>query len=209
MSDEFFISVLSFFITEGIGSGTGLLLLQELSDWHCLSCVCSNNPLCPGMNMQNLLGKQGISLLKFYMIGQKKSFANNRMIKAQKAQIARELCGAQCFRAKSQVIFKRDLFVCLVWLGTSSSACMCALITEHVDAQIWVKEMPSVWVVHVLTPLCLTAQAEAMKIVMQMKARQKQWGFCKSNFCTGLNKEHCKSYPKYFLCLWLCFFHSN
>lgn len=57
------------------------------------------------VNMQNLLGKQGISLLKFFIIGQKKSLAKNRMTKSQKAQIARELCGAQGFGAQSQLIF--------------------------------------------------------------------------------------------------------
>lgn len=95
------------------------------------ACLSSAAIILSGqdLNTQNLLGKQGISLLKFFITGQKKSLAKNRMTKAQKAQMARGLWCTGFWGPIPSHFFKRLGFFCLVWLGTSSSACMYTLIT--------------------------------------------------------------------------------
>lgn len=47
----------------------------------------------------NMQGKQGISLPKIFIIGKKKTLVKSRMTKAQKAQVPKELSGAQGFGA--------------------------------------------------------------------------------------------------------------
>lgn len=53
--------------------------------------------LSEGSNIQNFLGNKKSPYSKNFSIGQKKSLAKNRMTKAQKAQMAIELCGAWSF----------------------------------------------------------------------------------------------------------------
>lgn len=55
--------------------------------------------------------------------------------------------------------------------------CTLSALFEHTEAPVWVKEMPLVWVMHV--GIAANAQAEVMAAVMQMRARKKEWGFCK------------------------------
>lgn len=69
MSDGFFISALSFFITEDISREIGFLLLQEFVDWHCLSFICSNNPLSAGLKYAEFPGEtRNLLTLKFLLL---------------------------------------------------------------------------------------------------------------------------------------------
>lgn len=134
-------------------------------------------------------------MLKSSVIEKRKSLAKGRVSKAQKAQMGKEFCGTQGVRAQSQVSFLQTVFVVDVNLDLTMAhlhAWTLSLLFERADAQIWVKNALSVSRAcsNTITSECT---AEVMKVIMQMRACERQRGFCTSNLCTGLNKEHCKS----------------
>lgn len=68
---------------------------SSVTDIACLSSAA----LLLSIQDLNMQGKQGISLPKIFIIGKKKTLVKTRMTKAQKAQMPRELSGAEGFGA--------------------------------------------------------------------------------------------------------------
>lgn len=173
---------------------------QEFSGWHCLSFLWSYDPLCPGLgSRQSLPGFQGTSLLKTCAVGEKKrSLAKNRLTEVQKAQMAKGLWYTGFWDPIPSRILKRVFLFGLTWYQLSCMPVRCPCcrnvqpLTRGTRNALGVRSACS-------STSASEHTAEVMRSVMQMRAGRKQSGFCKSNFWAGLNKEHCKSYPKYFL----------
>lgn len=82
------------------------------------------------VNTQNLLGKQGISLLNFFYYWTKEIISKEKDDKSPESTNSKGALWCTGFGGPIPNHFlKRIFFFCLVWLGTSSSACIYALIT--------------------------------------------------------------------------------